>query len=432
MAQQTWTGSDQAKDVLLNRVQENDTELYLTKAEVEEARKTESTLEDKIDAMDTDIDANTAKDTNVTTNLSEGTSTETTVDVNSSDGTNATLAAASTLRAGLFTKSGFDTLQALIAASGVKISSDDTTLGFLDGKILPGSGLSRTVNSPGGDESMTLDIDMVTNLRLQTNKGADVASASALTLGTDGNYFDITGTTNVTSITTTGNVGTVVKLHIDTGVTFVHHATDLVLPDGVNLVATAGSELEFTEYASGDFRLTGYLNIGNRSLLTVIDASGASIIAFTDFIDIAYKSYTMKSEGFFSSVGASNMTFQVGTGVTPTWETGNDYAFENVNVDSGSAVNSSISTSSASIIIGGIPQSANANSNKLDLTITNPSAAYASNVHGHLNTFRETGVVTGLSSIIDGYFNSTTAVTAMRLNMGGETLVGLFYLYGNV
>ncbi len=51
---------------------------------------------------------NTAKVTNVSTNLSEGTSTETTVDVDSSDGTNATLVAASTSRAGVMTKAKFD------------------------------------------------------------------------------------------------------------------------------------------------------------------------------------------------------------------------------------------------------------------------------------------------------------------------------------
>jgi len=54
-----------------------------------------------------EITANTAKEGNVT-NLSEGASTETTVDVDSSDGTNATLLSASTLRAGLLTKAGFD------------------------------------------------------------------------------------------------------------------------------------------------------------------------------------------------------------------------------------------------------------------------------------------------------------------------------------
>lgn len=47
---------------------------------------------------------------NITTNLSEGTNTTTTVDINSSDGTNATILAASTLRAGVMTKSNFDSL----------------------------------------------------------------------------------------------------------------------------------------------------------------------------------------------------------------------------------------------------------------------------------------------------------------------------------
>ena len=63
-----------------------------------------------------EIEANTLKTSdinhNVSTNLSEGTSTNTTVDVNSSDGTNATLEAASTLRAGVMSKAKFDEVAA--------------------------------------------------------------------------------------------------------------------------------------------------------------------------------------------------------------------------------------------------------------------------------------------------------------------------------
>ncbi len=62
------------------------------------------------------IEANTNKVTNVSTNLSEGTTTETTVDVNSSDGDNATLAAASTIRAGVLSKAKFDEIVANTAA----------------------------------------------------------------------------------------------------------------------------------------------------------------------------------------------------------------------------------------------------------------------------------------------------------------------------
>ena len=66
----------------------------------------------------TSVAANTAKNTNVSTNLSEGTTTTTTVDVNSSDGTNATLASASTTRAGLLSKAKFDE----IVANSLKVS----------------------------------------------------------------------------------------------------------------------------------------------------------------------------------------------------------------------------------------------------------------------------------------------------------------------
>lgn len=56
-------------------------------------------------------------------------------------------------------------------------------------------------------------------------KGADIASAAALTLGTDGNYFDITGTTGITSITAK-SAGFVAILQFD-GV--------LTITDGSNL-----------------------------------------------------------------------------------------------------------------------------------------------------------------------------------------------------
>lgn len=91
-------------------------------------------------------------------------------------------------------------------------------------------------------------------------KGADLASPAggALTLGTDGNYFDITGTNAITSIVTAG-AGTVVKLHFDAALTLTHHATDLILPGAANITTAAGDEAEFIEYATGDWRCTNYV-----------------------------------------------------------------------------------------------------------------------------------------------------------------------------
>lgn len=107
-------------------------------------------------------------------------------------------------------------------------------------------------------------------------KGADIASAGALTLGTDGNYFDVTGTTAITSIGTAG-VGTWVKLHFDDALTLTHSATDLILPGGANITTAAGDEAEFVEYASGDWRCTSYVKSSGQpitqNILQVIEGT---------------------------------------------------------------------------------------------------------------------------------------------------------------
>lgn len=89
-------------------------------------------------------------------------------------------------------------------------------------------------------------------------KGADITSATALALGTDGNYFDVTGTTTITSINTSGRIGTWIKLHFDGIITLTHHATNLILPGAANITTAAGDEAEFVEYTTGDYRCTNY------------------------------------------------------------------------------------------------------------------------------------------------------------------------------
>jgi hypothetical protein len=71
-----------------------------------------------------EIEANTLKVSNVSTNLSEGTTTTTSVNVNSSDGTNATLAQASSSRAGVLSSAKFDE----IAANTLKETNVSTNI----------------------------------------------------------------------------------------------------------------------------------------------------------------------------------------------------------------------------------------------------------------------------------------------------------------
>jgi len=119
----------------------------------------------------------------------------------------------------------------------------------------------------------TLDIDVywtgtVWREQVRWAKGADVASANALTLGTDGNYFDITGTTAITSIGTLG-IGTLVCLHFDGILTFTHHGTDLILPGAANITTAAGDEAILIEYASGDWRCINYTKASGRATIEV-------------------------------------------------------------------------------------------------------------------------------------------------------------------
>ena len=67
-------------------------------------------------------------------------------------------------------------------------------------------------------------------------KGADIASASPLVIGTDGNYFDVTGTTGFSQITVAA--GTVFMLQFD-GIITMTDGANLDL-GGANIVTAAG------------------------------------------------------------------------------------------------------------------------------------------------------------------------------------------------
>lgn len=167
----------------------------------------------------------------------------------------------------------------------------------------------------------TTDITMSSSM-IKWAKGADVASAAALPLITDGNYFDVTGTTTVTSFNSVG-VGTVVKLHFDDALILTHHATDLILPGGANITTAAGDEAEFVEYASGDFRCTSYTKANGTSVVglnsgTVQSSPSGTTIDFTG-LPSTIKQIHILINGL-STNGTSNVIVQLGDsgGVEPT------------------------------------------------------------------------------------------------------------------
>lgn len=86
--------------------------------------------------------------------------------------------------------------------------------------------------------------------RLTPAQGADVASANDLTLGTDGNVFEITGTTQINAITTAGwTLGSYITMIFASTPTVKHNTAGgagtavILLAGAADFVATAGDTL---------------------------------------------------------------------------------------------------------------------------------------------------------------------------------------------
>jgi hypothetical protein len=75
---------------------------------------------------------------------------------------------------------------------------------------------------------------------LKMTKGGDIASASPLVIDTDGNYFDITGTTNFSAMTVES--GNFFMLQFDGALT-ITHGSGIELPGAANLTTAAGDRL---------------------------------------------------------------------------------------------------------------------------------------------------------------------------------------------
>jgi hypothetical protein len=95
------------------------------------------------------------------------------------------------------------------------------------------------------------------------SKGADVASATALVLGSDGNYFTITGVTAITSISPI-RIGTRVTLEFAGILVLTHDGDNIVLPGGKNITTAVGDYAEFREYTTGKWKCISYTRGGTQ------------------------------------------------------------------------------------------------------------------------------------------------------------------------
>ena len=125
----------------------------------------------------------------------------------------------------------------------------------------------------------------VSDYFIQT-KGSDISSATSLTLGKDGNLFDVTGTTTITSIGTQG-IGSIVILQFDGALTFTHHSTNLILPGGANITTAAGDIAVMYEYASADWRCVSYTKATGKAVIEYSTSASTSAAGIAELATTA-------------------------------------------------------------------------------------------------------------------------------------------------
>ena len=99
----------------------------------------------------------------------------------------------------------------------------------------------------------TLDLLLATGT---IKKGGDIASASPLVIDTDGDYFDVTGTTGFAAMTVAA--GRQFTLQFDGALLMTHHATNLDLPGEANITTVAGDVAVFQSTVANQVQCISY------------------------------------------------------------------------------------------------------------------------------------------------------------------------------
>jgi hypothetical protein len=140
-------------------------------------------------------------------------------------------------------------------------------------------------------------------------KGADIASAATLVLGTDGNFFHVTGSTGpITAVTVPA--GLLFILVFASTPQLNHHTTNLNLPTEANIVAEAGDRLIGFSTAANQVTVLAYQRASGRPLIedaTFEVAASDEVTAITAGTSkITFRMpFAMKLNGIRASLGTA-------------------------------------------------------------------------------------------------------------------------------
>jgi len=290
---------------------------------------------------------------------------------------------------------------------------------------------ANAVTSRTTDSALTLSGNgtggvKVNDYFVQT-KGDDIASGTTLTLGKDGNQFDVTGTTTITSIATQG-IGSYVTLHFDGALTFTHDSADLILPGAANITTAAGDIAVMYEYASADWRCVSYTKAAGTA---VVSAGGNW--EFVEGVALSGNTTEQLAEGNIDSgyvyiatlrdikpAADCQVEFAIGTGGGPTYQT-SGYVSTIIRGNAGSIYGENTITDAIALAqngggAGGATETTNGFIEIYSAAETDTTFFYASIAIINSDAAIQWGAAAGA-------YTATTAITGFQLqNSGGQTL----------
>lgn len=150
-------------------------------------------------------------------------------------------------------------------------------------------------------------------------KGAALASAATTNIFTaaDGDLVHITGTVAITSFGTATTAGDYRKLVIDSAGVVITHGANLVCPEGVNIVSSAGDVLVVVADTTTQHRVVSYVRVANKTFSgtftrNMAAASTTQVITGVGFRPKRVKFYmgtTTAGSNVQYSVGEDNGTY---------------------------------------------------------------------------------------------------------------------------
>ena len=143
---------------------------------------------------------------------------------------------------------------------------------------------------------------------MQTEKGADIASASPIVITTVGDYFDVTGTTDFAAMTVAADRQ--FTLQFDGILTMTHHATNLDLPGEANITTAAGDVATFQSTGSNTVQCICYTRASGEPIV----GGATATLGFYEHTHTISSNLTITTD--YNAISAGPITVASGYSVT--------------------------------------------------------------------------------------------------------------------